>query len=74
MRILVLTIVLLIAGIAHADYTLDGSTAKGDVQIESVADAQKLRGVARVRGSLIIQNYAGADLAPLSSLAVSRAA
>ena len=66
--VLFTTLVLFTARLAHADYTIDAGTAKGNVTIESVADAQKLRGVSRVVGNLIIQNYDGSDLAALSSL------
>lgn len=59
----------LAGGAAQADdYTINGSTATGKVTIESPADAGKLAGVTHIVGNLIIENYAGADLAPLHEL------
>lgn len=63
-----LVILLLSIRFAHADYVIEGSTAKGKVTIESVEAATKLRGVSRVVGNLIIQNYDGADLSALRNL------
>ena len=64
----ILFAILLCVAPAHADYVVEGSTAKGNVTIESAESARKLQGISRVVGNLVIQNYDGADLAPLRSL------
>jgi hypothetical protein len=67
----VLLVLVLGARAAHADdFTIEGSTAKGRITIESQEAAKKLLGVTRVVGSLTIQNYDGADLSVLRKLLV----
>lgn len=64
----IILFVLLLTSPAFADAVIEGSTAKGDVTIESPEAAQKLAGVTKIVGTLKIQNYTGTDLAALRSL------
>jgi hypothetical protein len=68
MRTIITLLLLFTTHLASADVVIEGSTAKGNVTLESVEAAKKLQGVSRVVGNLVIQNYDGADLGALRSL------
>jgi hypothetical protein len=66
--IFAIALLLFTTHLASADVVIEGSTAKGNLTIESTDAAKRLQGVSRFVGNLTIQNYDGTDLAALRSL------